>query len=693
MLRVKQVMYHTPQTLAANATLSEAADIYLCGPFTCAPIISEHDKIVGIITIRELIKALRAGKSFDTPVVEVMDRNLVSIHEDTPFHDVAHLPLERLLVVDNDQKLKGILTRLSLINQVYEALQETENQLEVILQAVPNGIIAVNEEGEIIHFNAAAEKILGMPAKAILGRKIKDVFPEGDLLTDIKANQVINGRRVILNDNVIILSENPLYFNNKVAGAVAVLQDISALENAYNELSAVKALNNELESIIASSYDGIVVLGRDKHVLRFNSSYERILGEAGCNFQENKYLDDIFQQVTHHKKPATVKVITAAGRDVLITGNPVFTEEGTIARVVVNIRDMTELNRLQAELEQNRDATARLTTELNELRARLLETEKIIFKSKQMERIVEQAIRVAHVDSTVLLTGESGVGKEVIAKIIHRTSPRHNGPFVQVNCGAIPENLLESELFGYEEGAFTGATRGGKIGLLECANGGTVLLDEIGEMPLNLQVKLLRILQDQQLFRVGGRKPIALNIRIIAATNQDLRQLVAEKRFRQDLYYRLNVVPIEIPPLRERKEDILPLARAFLQKYNQRYGLNKQLGEDVFAAFISYTWPGNVRELENLVERLVVTTEEKVITCKSLPAYICKDRGQGGVTIYVDDLIPLNEATRILEKKLISRALQEHHSLRRAGESLGIAHSTLLRKAREYGLVQQSTTW
>lgn len=251
-------------------------------------------------------------------------------------------------------------------------------------------------------------------------------------------------------------------------------------------------------------------------------------------------------------------------------------QDGNIERIVVNIRDLTELNELREQLKQTRELSERYQDELNQLRGRLLNQEGLIFNSPKMRELLQTAIRLAAVDTTVLILGESGAGKEVFAKTIHNNSKRKNGPFITVNCGAIPENLLESEMFGYERGAFTGANREGKAGMFELANNGTLFLDEIGDLPVGFQVKLLRVIQEREVLRVGGSKPRPVNVRILAATNRNLEAMVKEGQFREDLYFRINVVPLYICSLRERKEDIIPLAYAFKHKYEEKYGIRKK---------------------------------------------------------------------------------------------------------------------
>jgi transcriptional regulator with PAS, ATPase and Fis domain len=313
-------------------------------------------------------------------------------------------------------------------------------------------------------------------------------------------------------------------------------------------------------------------------------------------------------------------------------------------------------------------------------RTLLLRRTGLVVYSEKMMKLVDLAIRIAQVDSTVLISGESGVGKELMAKLIHDQSPRSLGPFIKINCGAIPENLLESELFGYEAGAFTGASKQGKLGIFELASSGTLFLDEIGELPLSLQVKLLRAIQEQEFVRVGGVKPRKVDIRFIAATNRDLEQMMKEGRFRDDLYYRLNVIPMLIPSLRERKEDILPLVHHFEQKLTQKFKMEKRFAPAVLRVFLNYPWAGNVRELENIIERLFVTSPEQLIRLEHLPEKLLAIKEENKPA----RLIPLKEAMEQVEQRLIEDALGVYGNTYKAAEALGIDQSTLIRKKAKY---------
>ncbi|HHY97256.1 MAG TPA: sigma 54-interacting transcriptional regulator [Firmicutes bacterium] len=312
-----------------------------------------------------------------------------------------------------------------------------------------------------------------------------------------------------------------------------------------------------------------------------------------------------------------------------------------------------------------------------------IDPDHIVAYSQEMGKVLQVAERVVNVNATVLILGESGVGKEVVARFIHRMGNRRQGPFVKVNCGAIPETLLESELFGYETGAFTGAKRAGKPGLIELASSGTFFLDEICELPLNLQVKLLQVLQEKQVTRLGGTKPIQIDARIIAATNQDIHEMVRQGSFRADLFYRLNVVPIVIPPLRERKDDIIPLMYHFLDVCCRKYGVRKTVTDEVKEAFMAYDWPGNVRELENLVERLVIIAASDEIGIADLPSPF-KSCPVNQPPVTVSDVVPLKDAVEEVERQIIQKAVSRYHSTYEIAEVLGINQSTVVRKIQKY---------
>lgn len=457
-------------------------------------------------------------------------------------------------------------------------------------------------------------------------------------------------------------------------------------EDLIKKIQYYKDLQEEFDAILEYSYDGIFIADGQGVVIRINKACERIdevkaedivgrhmkdLVEAGV------YSESVTLKVLEKKEAVTILQKTKSGKEIMATGTPIF-KNNEIFRVVVNSRDITELNNLKNQLHDAQKKTEMLESELKLLRLEQVKTDGLVSQSYEMNKIYNLVIRVAAVDSTVLIQGESGVGKEVITKLIHRNSKRRNGPFIKIDCSSIPDNLLESELFGYEKGSFTGANKTGKVGLIELANEGTLFLDEIGELPQPLQAKLLRVIQDREIFRIGGERPIPVDIRIIAATNRDLKAMVEQKSFREDLYYRLNVVPIFVPPLRERKEDIQPLVMFFLEKFNGKYGFNKKISPEVLKYLIEYDWPGNVRELENMIERLVVTTNNEIIELDDLPSTIKSPKIENiGVS-------SLEEAVGNFEKQLLLNVLHDSKSTQEMASKLKIDVSTVRRKLKKY---------
>jgi TyrR family helix-turn-helix protein len=364
---------------------------------------------------------------------------------------------------------------------------------------------------------------------------------------------------------------------------------------------------------------------------------------------------------------------------VLLTGRPVFDEEGALIRVVANIRDLTELNDLKNTLRDYHERAHRYETEIQRLRAREFETE-IVGHSAGAHKSLELALQASTVDSTVLICGETGTGKELFAKTIHKLSQRAGGPFIAINCSALPETLLESELFGYEHGAFTGAQKEGKIGLFEAAQSGSLFLDEISEIPPAVQAKLLRVIQDKKLRRLGSRLEKEIDIRIIAASNKNLKELIRSGRFREDLYYRLNIINITIPPLRKRREDIPLLAAHFLAKFNKKFGRDKKITPQIMSMLLASDWPGNVRELENAVERFVVLSDEMFLDSAILAVEA------GGERVLSGDRLGLRNLLESAEKEIILSAYRECGSTRRTARKLNTSQATIARKLKKHGV-------
>lgn len=447
-----------------------------------------------------------------------------------------------------------------------------------------------------------------------------------------------------------------------------------------------------LEKIIETSFDGIYVTDSKADTILVNKSYERITGLKKEDLLKHNMAELVNKGliseatsffVLKNKRPITLYQTYNTGKSAMVTSTPFFDEDGKIKMIVTNVRDITELKELQDKDRQRNDENIKYKGIIEELKLQIANDEYIVAEDESMLNLLLLAKRVARVDTTILITGETGSGKEVLAKYIYNNSGRRDKPFIKINCGAIPENLIESEFFGYAEGSFTGASKGGKMGIFEAANSGTLLLDEVGELPLGMQVKLLRVLQDGKFERVGSNNTIKVDVRIIASTNRNLEEMVEKGLFREDLFYRLNVVPINIAPLRKRKGSIVPLAEYFMNAYNEKYGMEKTISKEALKYLYEYNWPGNVRELRNLIEMLVVTTTEAEINTGHLPNNIRGYKFRDEINL-PGSIPKLAEAVGKVEKDLISKAYEKHGNVRAAAKELGIDPATFVRKRKKY---------
>lgn len=572
--------------------------------------------------------------------------------------------------------------------------------LNTILKSTRNGIIVIDKYGKIILYNQAAANIIGVSPKKALDSDLEDILPSRGLMEVLETGKPQIAQKFKIDDRAVISNRTPLIQDDKIIGAVGIFQDISDLESISQELESTKNLNRELDTIIEAVTDGLYITDGEGYTTRINSTYEEITGIKAEEVmgkhmedlvEEGYYSESVTLHVLKERKPVTITHEIKTGKEVMVTGTPVFDEEDNIIRVVTTVRDMEALARMKKKLNESKKLNARYYNELEQLRLQQLKLEDVVIQSQKMQEVVELALRSGQFNSTVLITGESGTGKEVLARIIHKSSQENinSGSLIKVNCGAIPDNLLESELFGYEKGAFTGAKEEGKPGLFELAEGGTLFLDEIGELPRKLQVKLLRALQENEIMRIGGTEPIQINTRIVAATNQNLEKLVEQDKFREDLYYRLNVIPLEVPPLRERKDDIEALLRHFLNIFNDKFDTNKKLSLTLIEKLKNYSWPGNVRQLKNIVERMVVMVTDDIIKVEHLPTDLKKELNiidnNCAIRIEEDDL-NLEKAKTMIEKKLLKKAMEKAKTTREIASLVGVSQPTVVRKMKKYDL-------
>jgi len=556
---------------------------------------------------------------------------------------------------------------------MYEGVgvKTVDSHLRKMVDASPMGLILFSRDGTVLCHNDRARYLLGIDgdftAVRQLPRQAQEAFREAErsessVYVQIKALRFFF-RCVRDEESVCILltvMEDPNYW--------------------------------ELECIIQESFDEILVTDAEGRITKISSKCEELYGMSAEELigkrttelaEQGIFSPSLIPRVLKEKKKVSGVQVTRTGKKLYVTGNPVFDDDGNLYRIVFNSREVSEIEALENRLHETEKLLNKYRTELHQLKLLVKDRKEIVYQSDKMEQVYLLATKVAQVDSTVLIVGETGVGKGMMARFIHQKSNRRNHQMIEINCGAIPENLIESELFGYERGAFTGANREGKKGVLELADNGTLFLDEIAELPLNVQSKLLHFLQENTFRRVGGSRLIRVNTRIIAATNKDLPQLVKEKKFREDLYYRLNVIPITIPPLRHRKEDVPVLVENFLSRLNQKYQMNKRISDEVIEALMTYDWPGNVRELENLVERLIVTAEGNTVTLRDLPDHIL-NRNPSHCGVIVKNIYPLKEAVEDLEKQLVLMTYEKYKNTYKCAEVLKVNQSTVVRKLQKY---------
>lgn len=461
---------------------------------------------------------------------------------------------------------------------------------------------------------------------------------------------------------------------------------------------SVQELNWEHDAIIDSSSDGLFVCDGKGRILRVNPASERINNASAAQLIGRDYLEAAEEglvilpsaalEAIRQREPVSLLQENRHGRKLISTATPVFDDAGELIRVVVSERDITETDRLQRQLEEQQAIGDQFRHQILELQQEHLDARPVIARSSAMVKTLEQALKVSEVDSTVLLLGESGVGKGLFADLIHKNSRRSDQPMIKINCGAIPENLIEAELFGYEKGAFTGAI-GCKPGHLEMADGGIIFLDEIAELPLSSQVKLLRFMEDGQLTRLGSTQLRNVNVRILAATNRDLQQMVDAGQFRLDLYYRLSVIPLSIPSLKERKECLTPLIRSYIDHFCKQSNSEKRLTASALDVLSAYAYPGNVRELMNICERLVVMTDTELIDVNDLPKNVVIGIDSSGTMESGNwpEELTMTQILDSVERQVLIETSRRCRKQQEIAAALGMSQPTVARKLHKYGIV------
>ncbi|HFJ9437917.1 MULTISPECIES: sigma 54-interacting transcriptional regulator [Bacillus] len=561
------------------------------------------------------------------------------------------------------------------------------------LQVMNNGIAVISHGGIITYSNKLFCSMLHKKENEIIGEHISAIIPDRKKLV-MNQNDSLYRYECRSGNQVLIVNESSVYQNETEYGSIVILESkgksIQSLESIISRYES--ALNLLSECILGVNEQGIVNF--------LSGSYAQFLGIDDPKEAIGKHCTEVVENTRMHIIVKTGQmeighIQRISNRNIIATRIPII-KEGKIIGAIGKImfHDIQQFKALGDQISEMESKLSYYQTELQRLQEGRLSFQSIIGESAKMKEVKMMALKVSKSRSTVLIRGESGTGKELFAHAVHRASPRASGTFIRLNCAAIPRELLEAELFGYEEGAFTGAKKGGKPGKIELADKGTLFLDEIGDMSLDMQVKLLRVLQEKEIERIGGTKIQKVDVRFIAATHRNLREMVQRGEFREDLYYRLNVFEIDIPPLRERKEDMIHITEFLIKKLNGELGSNVlSLDKRVRDIFMEHDWPGNIRELENVLERAMNVIEEMIIQVHHLPAYLRKkdleeelyreiitmdqEQDEGSYSLQVE--------VESAEKRAITRALEKTaRNIKEAADLLGIHRASLYRKIEKY---------
>jgi transcriptional regulator with PAS, ATPase and Fis domain len=691
--------------LSLNSTIREAISAFLTHRVDIGCITTDR-KLLGIIHKNAIYRALLKSFPLDSPISPFINKNVVTIQKDQSLYEARDIMIKgnvsQAVVLDQNQKVYGIMTKLDLVNSNMTVLEDTLNRMKSLIENLQDAVISVDSNLKITTFNRTALDLLHLNGKSLLNSPIDWFLPDFRkwLIQTLKTGEIQNAKRIGFENLTVIASFIPIREINKITGAMVVLRDVTSFEIIANELETTNRLKKILDSALELAYDGVAVTDQNGNITMANQGFmelfsidhqDDILGvpistiapqiPSNLSLEFNKKVDGELIQINHHKCIVAQMPIYQDGQKL-----------GAIFKIIFRQLDawkdiLLHMEKLESEISYYRGELFRISKDSNPFAH-------VISQNHQMEKFKQEAVIAAKSLSNVLITGESGTGKELIAEGIHTISDR-KGTFIKVNCGAIPEELLESEFFGYADGAFTGAKKGGKPGKFELADNGTLFLDEIGDMPHSLQVKLLRVLQEQEFERIGATKTTKVNVRIIVATNKDLALLVKQGKFREDLYYRIHVIHLHIPPLRDRLDDVPLLCNHFINKINIKTH-KKMIGvsPEVVKIFQQYHWPGNIRQLENVLERAFHFSQTNWIEMEHLPKEMNLLDGPASPPILrkseTNMTINRKQSISQTEKDVILQALKKCQGNRtRAAEILGISRTTLYQKMKKYQIIEE----
>ncbi|AET68492.1 transcriptional regulator containing PAS, AAA-type ATPase, and DNA-binding domains [Desulfosporosinus orientis DSM 765] len=692
-LPVKELMNRSFQVIRPEDNLRKVLEICLETKLDTLPVVDENDRMIGVLPKGRLYDALLESQGLDEPCASYVIYYPIEHSMENAYINQAAM-IERsykrragnVPVLNSGGKVVGIIGKVEYLRETLALTIESYVLLESVFQTIYEGMIVVDNEGTISRINQSAQKMFCLQEDKALNTKIQDLIPEVEFIPGFNL-----GVKRTIRSVPVIMNQVPIQEEGKQIGYNLAFLDLSNIEDIAQELEIVKELKNTVTGVLRASSDGVFISGRNGVIIYVNEKACNLLGVSS-----DKLIGLSLASVFHNDLPlqaartgiAEVDICRFDGKNCLIHHLPVKDKEDEFGPV----RIFTTIYLADKKLTEDIARTwLSLRQQVQYYREALLKKgmeksgfESIVSNNPEVIKITLEAQQIARSSSTVLLVGESGVGKDLFARAIHLASPRADQIFVKINCAAIPETLLESELFGYAPGSFTGASKKGKPGYFEQADLGTIFLDEIGEMPLSIQVKILQVIQEKQFMRIGGTTQQKVDVRIIAATNRDLKEAIAKGTFREDLYYRLNVIEFTLPPLRSRPEDILPLAEFFVQKNNRTLGTSI-IGIDRAsqAALTNYSWPGNIRELENAIERAANYAWEGEIGVEHLPPHILQNEN---IQI-VQEPSSFRTSLDNTDKNIIIDALKKAEGNKSAAAKiLKISRSSFYRRMAKYNL-------
>lgn len=685
----KELIFREPLCLGEHKTLLDAKMAFELHDADVLAVLRPDGTPHGVLSRRNLQDYLRRGNSLSTPLPQLTTEEFVCISDTSDVRTVFDKDILVALVVSSDKKVKALVTKQDLLRAYYDKLEVTNTNLHAILGAVNAALVAIDKDGKITYVNGCAKELLEVQSRPLVGTSIEQFLPEASMREVALAFNVQTSFKATMMGKSYSINAVPIKGKTNPAGAVLVLADDSREELLRSQLHEEKNHSEILQTILDIAYDGIVVVDAQGIITMMSRSYlnfidltrDQVIGRHVTDVIENTRMHIVIETGI----PEVADIQRIKGSYMVATRIPIFSGGqviGAIGKVLFrNIDDLASLYQKIGKMEEQLQVYKGQLNRSNRARYSFAD---IVGRSEALSLAKRQATKAAASDTTVLLLGESGVGKEIFAQAIHTHSKRANQAFIKVNCAAIPNELMETEFFGYEEGTFPGAKVGGKIGKFEAADGGTIFLDEIADMPLPMQAKILRVLQEREIEKIGAVSPQKVDVRVIVSSNQDLEERVRTGRLRQDLYYRINAWTLTIPPLRQRKEDIEDLVEHILDKYSHKHGKYvEKVSERAMALLYKYSWPGNVRELENEIARSVGLLDNGWVV---LPEHL-SEKITGAVA--PPAIRPLEEVLLAAEKQALADSLQictQNKSC--AAKLLGISRSSLYEKLLKHGFLQ-----